>query len=213
MKRRTELPQSWLVAASITPFVACGPTSEADRLDHWGPIDGPFAVSEYFAPSGHMGDGETPGHIVVDVANDNCANRPPGARGDCYRFTYTPGNLLWAGVYWQYPANNWGTRPGRSTLPIFKSVKFYAATDTDGLSVQFITGGIQNPAFPYADQFRDGIFEKVGFDWKPFTIDVSFETTYDAVIGAFAWVTSYPTGTDPTGAPPTVLYLDDIVWE
>jgi hypothetical protein len=94
------------------PLVACGPSAEEDRAKA-GPIYGPFVVSEFFTPSGLMGDGAIPGRLTVDI-NKNCREpRPPGAQGDCYRFVYKPGDVKWAGAFWVTPANNWGTAPGR----------------------------------------------------------------------------------------------------
>jgi hypothetical protein len=103
------------------PLVACGPSDEADRAVA-GPIKGPFLVSNFFTPSGLMGDGATPGRVWVDI-NDHCKPRPAGAQGDCYRFTYIPGDVHWAGAYWVYPANNWGTTRGRPVIgPVDKGV-------------------------------------------------------------------------------------------
>jgi hypothetical protein len=96
------------------PLVACGPTDEEDRAKA-GPIVGPFVVSQYFTPSGFMGDGAVPGRLTVDV-NRNCKARPPGAQGDCYRFIYKPDTVKWAGAYWVFPANSWGTVPGRDII-------------------------------------------------------------------------------------------------
>jgi hypothetical protein len=159
-----------------------------------------------------MGDGATAGHIAADVG-EQCKERPLGAEGDCYRFTYMPGSLLWAGVYWAYPSNNWGSRPGRSMDAKWSRVRLFAAGSPSGFSVQFIAGGIQDRTLPYSDQFRVGSLpETVTTDWKQFSLDLA-DQTFDAVIGAFAWVTAYPEGTDPASAAPRVLYLDDIVWE
>jgi hypothetical protein len=93
-------------------LAGCGPSDEAERAKV-GPIEGPFVVSQFFTPSGLMGDGAVPGRLTVDI-NERCkVPRPPGAQGDCYRFVYQPGAVKWSGVYWVAPANNWGTSPGR----------------------------------------------------------------------------------------------------
>jgi hypothetical protein len=75
-----------------------------------------------------MGDGMLPGYILADVDED-CKARPGGALGNCYRFTYSVGEEKWAGVYWQHPANNWGSRPGRSIGTTFSGMKFTAAAE------------------------------------------------------------------------------------
>jgi hypothetical protein len=205
---------------------ACGPKSPIDSLGHTGPLTEPFPVSQFFSPSGHMGDGAVPGPLTLDI-NENCKERPPGARGDCYRFTYVPSVQLWAGVYWQYPSNNWGTQHGwpigqradeAGILPVFTTVKFKAASNVEfdsvgsALSAQFIVGGI-NGGFAYSDDFKFSIFKSdISTDWKDYSIDIS-GVPFSTVIGAFCWVTNYPMNTDPATAPVHILYLDDIVWE
>jgi hypothetical protein len=100
---------------STACLVACGPPAEEDRAKS-GPIEGPFVVSNFFTPSGLMGDGAVPGRLTVDV-NKNCKKpRPPGAQGDCYRFFYKPADIKWAGAFWVSPSNNWGTVPGRNLV-------------------------------------------------------------------------------------------------
>ncbi len=200
-----------LALAAAALLSGCGPSSEIDRLGEYGPLAGPFYVSSFFAPSGHMGDGQEPGHITADIG-EGCLPRPAGAGGDCYRFTYTPGEMLWSGVYWVHPANNWGSRPGRRVADKYTRVSFYAATDFDSLGVQFISGGISDPKLEFKDQYRVSTFETIGRDYQKYTLDVSAET-FDSVIGAFAWVTNYPAGTDWTTATPTVIYIDDLLWE
>ena len=218
--------------AFVSLLDACGPGSPLDRVGHTGPLDTSFAVSTFFSPSGYMGDGAVPGPLTADI-NENCKERPPGARGDCYRFTYVPSTMLWSGVYWQYPSNNWGTQagwplaqrvddggtlPGGGNLPIFTTVKFQAASNLEvdalgsALQVQFIVGGI-NGGFMYSDEFKFSKFTTdVSTKWNQYSIDIS-GIPFTTVIGGFCWVTNYPMFTDPTTAPVHVLYLDDIVWE
>jgi hypothetical protein len=151
---------------------ACGPPDEGSRLTHPGPVPGPFYVSDYFTPSGDMGDGQFAGNLITTF-NESCKERPQYAGGDCYRFDYHISSQRWAGVYWAFPSNSWGAYPGRSIigtvdlgngLRSFKSVTFYAAVDQatfnatcpldpttnlpttcsapSGLFVNFIAGGI-----------------------------------------------------------------------
>ncbi len=214
------------VCFAASALAACGPKSQVALLGHTGPLAEPFAVSEFFSPSGHMGDGAVPGPLTLDI-DENCKDRPPGARGDCYRFTYVPSTQLWAGVYWQYPSNNWGTEHGwpvaqradeAGVLPVFTTVKFMAASNVpadasgNALSVQFIVGGI-NGGFAFSDDFKFSTFKTdISTEWKAYSIDIS-GVPFSSVIGAFCWVTSYPSGSDPQALPAHVLYLDDIVWE
>jgi hypothetical protein len=192
--------------------IACGPNNEVERGTEYGPLRSPFAVSQHFAPSGHMGDGAEAGFVTAHVTNERCKPRLAGARGDCYTFSYVPGELLWAGVYWQHPANNWGSRPGRVLEPGATRVRFMAASNTPDLPVQFIAGGIRDRQKTFADRFRVTSFELLSTDWQEFTLDLSGQSV-ESVIGAFAWVATFPAGTDRATAEPILVHLDDVVWE
>jgi hypothetical protein len=157
---------------SVT-LVGCGPPDEANRAKT-GPINGPFIVSEYFTPSGFMGDGAQADPPLLTVAiNKSCKQpRPAGAQGDCYHYLYKVGNVKWAGSYWVYPSNSWGTIPGRRVvgpndlgpnpsggpeLRGYHQVRFYAAIDPlpKAPFLQYFAGGIDGrtatPPQPYWD--------------------------------------------------------------
>jgi len=235
-------PQVLLALLLSFAAVACGPPNAAAGLADVGPIEGPFLVSDYFTPSGYMGDGQFAGRITASI-NSNCKERPDNAQGDCYRFIYKPGDKLWAGVYWVYPSNSWGAYPGRWVSgPVdlgngqrgYNSVTFSVATDLplfqtdppqEPTSANFLAGGIDGaasvPPLPYADTTcLDGDCEPfkaqrgatLSTDWQTVTINLSGKPL-TSVIGAFAWVTSYPSNTDPTAVPPKVIYIDNLVWE
>ncbi len=150
--------------------VACGPPDEASRVTT-GAINGPFVVSNYFTPSGLMGDGAIPG-LLSEGINENCRTpRPPNAQGDCYHFLYHIGNVRWAGAYWVYPSNSWGAVPGRDLNPPldlgpdgkggelrgYNHVRFSVAIDPLPVppKFQYFVGGIEGsvsvPAQPYGD--------------------------------------------------------------
>src|SRR5262249_55622834 len=139
-----------------------------------GPINGPFLVSDYYVPSGLMGDGAYPGQLTLDI-NKNCKQpRPPGAQGDCYHFLYKVADVRWAGAFWVFPSNSWGSSPGRNVFgPVDKGpdprdpskhltgynyVRFYAATDylPNQPFVQYWAGRLDGrksmPPQPYYDR-------------------------------------------------------------
>jgi hypothetical protein len=97
-----------------------------------GPLTSSFAVSDYFAPSGYMGDGAYFGNLLGQT-NEGCKPRPDGARGNCYAFTYYPNAIdtdPWAGVFWVFPSNSWGASSGYAIdISKFSQVSFYAAVD------------------------------------------------------------------------------------
>lgn len=95
---------------------------------HAGPIEGDFAVSDYFSASGFMGDGETRG-FLTQQRDEDCPVRRAGALGSCFHFTYNVGDLGWSGVYFQYPANNWGTEEGREFNDDYVEASFDASAE------------------------------------------------------------------------------------
>jgi hypothetical protein len=201
---------------------ACGPEAGKPK----GPPEGPFAVSEYFAASGAMGDGATEGNLVTSE-NKNCKERPAGARGNCYAFDYTPNSILWAGVYWQYPANNWGADPGLPLPEGLTKISFQAAVleaPAGGERMKFAIGGIGVPPlpvdatdFPNDDQFKYEEFKYITTDWQAFEFmlppPIDPNLPIASLIGAFAWYANYPEGADFTTLAPKTIYIDDIYYE
>jgi hypothetical protein len=97
-----------------------------------GPLNETFPVSDFFAPSGYMGDGEFFGKLN-GTANEGCKPRVGLHRGNCYAFTYWPNDTdadPWAGVFWVFPANSWGSTSGHAIdIARFKQISFWAAVD------------------------------------------------------------------------------------
>jgi hypothetical protein len=137
MKKRTgpwgRLSVGVLAALTLGALGCLPELNDPDR----GPLTQTFAVSDYFAPSGFMGDGQYEGFMTMDV-NQNCKKRPAGAQGDCYHFRYymdPTSGFYWGGVYWVFPSNSWGSRPGYAFSPNnFKQVRFYAAVETPSIN-------------------------------------------------------------------------------
>jgi hypothetical protein len=172
------------------------------------PIDGPaddaritfpMAVDFYYAVSGYSGDGETPG-LVGET--QSCPVRAGQGRGNCHAFTYTPGSVGWAGVFWQYPANNWGTDLGRPVPAHAKSVSFYAWSDTGGEALTFGAGLKDFDAFNLTRP-------DVTLTSTPtrYTLSLDGVSYGDDVISAFFWSAA------GTGKERVAFYVDDIVWE
>lgn len=161
-----------LLLSSVT--LSCGAPSEEDRAVS-GPIKGPFVVSQHFTPSGLMGDGAIPDQVTVHINAPDCKKpRPPGAQGDCYHVLWNVKKAdVWAGIFWVFPSNNWGSVPGRQVIgPVDKGidattgkqlwgytrVRFYAAADKMPIKDPFFTywaGGLDGreakPPQPYYD--------------------------------------------------------------
>jgi len=195
-----------------------------------GPLTETFAVSDYYSPSGFMGDGANFRHLYADIG-ENCAPRPAGARGQCFTFTYfedtTMTGVGWAGVFWVFPGNNWGTRPGHAIdTTKFQSIHFYMSVEYPpeppdlvamGITPEppKVTYGIQHNGFANADIPSDAIFPKAGPTmtefWIPFP-DGNAVTTDDSLIGAFGWAIAYPNSAHNSGTP-VIVHVDDIVWD
>jgi hypothetical protein len=163
-----------------------------------------------FDPSGYMGDGgSSPGSVRMDT-NQCLLPRGPGAAGACYKVTYAPGPAGWAGVYWQYPKNNWGASKGRPVEAGARKLTFYAASRTDSLEIEIAAGGVN----PYLGdgEFQDGFRAQGKFmlstAWVKHTLAFDSTAAYAEVIGGFCW--SLPGG---TATQPLVFWLDDIKWE
>ncbi|MDX2021364.1 MAG: hypothetical protein SF187_14075 [Deltaproteobacteria bacterium] len=196
-----------LLAAGVC---ACGADEALTRVNHPGPLDETFAVSSFFTPSGYMGDGENLG-LLNGKVNEGCKARPTGAQGDCYVFEYRVGALGWAGVYWVYPANNWGSRPGRKVQGAgFKNVRLKAAVDPPGTTVNFVVGGIADPLLPHRDRVSATTSVKLSKDWTDVELDIAGQD-FSEVIGALAWSMAYPTALGDRGV--ARVYLDDVVWD
>ncbi len=195
-----------------------------------GPPKGPFAVSDYFAASGAMGDGATPPRLTINEKNSACKMpRPAGARGNCFAFAYDPSvmttvtppvdSVLWAGLYWQYPANNWGDEPGLPVPSGLTKVTFQAATGAASEMVEFAAGGMGYPPstdpnvpdHPHDDSFRAPL--KVGLNDQWIKLEIPLNASPSELIGAFTFALAYPPGTDLTTATPKTLYIDDLFYE
>ena len=168
-----------------------------------------------------MGDGATIG--VVNMVAAACPTRAPSAVGDCYKVTYTPPIAsTYAGVYWQYPGNNWGDYVGHNVRPGATRATVWAMGDAGGEQVAFKVGGIGlapdgsvDPSKPYHDSLLVSASPvTLTKQWQQFTVDfsgatyVGTATTYGEVLGGFAWIVNPPLASQV----PIVFYLDAIRW-
>jgi hypothetical protein len=157
----------------------------------------PLAVDSQFAASGYMGSGAQGG--ITD--DENCPNRPAAAVGKCHHFTLTKRTDAWGGVFWQYPAGNWG-ESGKGLLmqPTGTKVTFKAWGAAGGEKVKFLVG------IPSADGFEK-VLDTVTLTQTPtlYTVDLS-RVRYAEVVGGFGWAAD-------AGDAPVHFYVDDIQWQ
>ena len=137
--------------------------------------------------------------------------RGPHDGKTCIQVKYSgpvPGGVGWAGVYWQSPADNWGTVPGPTGYNLSRASRltFWVRGTTGSERVQFLVGGITGK---YGDSLQPAVKTPVltlSTTWRQVTIDLS-GTDLTHIIGGFGWVAS-ATG-PPDGA---TFYLDDITY-
>ena len=176
----------------------------------------PFVVDTVFVSSGFMGDGAMAGAIGMvpaktgDSTDCNGMRASTTAAGSCHAVTYTPpgsGGMGWGGVYWQYPANNWGTKAGFTVPAGAKKVTFQARGLHGGEKVNFLAGGIQGAGNAYTDSVKASVTVTLTNAWAPYQIDLSGQS-YTQVLGGFGW-TMVATDAAAGGA----FFVDDIEWQ
>ena len=156
----------------------------------------------HYTPSGWMGDY---GDLSIDDKNFTNPHGGTTSVKVIYNGKATQG-ARWAGMYWQNPPNNWGTRPGGYDLTGAKKVTFWARGDKGGERIEeFKIGGVTGE---YADSDIAGIGPVVlTADWQQFTIDLEGKDL-SSISGGFCW--SANLDSNPEGV---TFYLDDIRYE
>ena len=144
-----------------------------------------------------------------DIKVNEKFSKKPHSGNTCIQIVY--GNKAsqgarWAGVYWQNPPNNWGTRPGGFDLTGAKKLTFWARGEKGGERIEeFKIGGITGE---YADSDVAGIGPvKFGKDWQRYTIDLQGKDL-SSISGGFCWSTNLEV--NPEGV---TFYLDDIRYD
>ena len=159
------------------------------------------AMENHYIPSGFIGD-----YSSVQM-NVSCTETPKEGK-TCLKFNYTAKptqGMKWAGVYFQNPANNWGTQDGGYDITGAKKLKFAARGDKGGEIVEFKMGGINGTAYSDSDGASSGPITLTK-EWKEFEIDLQgHDLSY--IIGGFVWAARAED--NPDGA---VFYLDEIAY-
>jgi hypothetical protein len=146
------------------------------------------------------------------------------AVGNCHTVIYTPlapGTPIesppgataqgWAGVLWQYPANNWGTQSGYAIPAGAMKVTFMAKGAAGGEKVIFSVGGINGAAVPCDDPLSASASVVLTTTWSQYSIALT--TTYaPAVVTGFAFALANQGDAGSTG-PQVTFYVDDIQWQ
>jgi len=161
-----------------------------------------MARGNHYIPSGWMGD-------YGDIKIDEKYTTNPHSGTSCFKVVYNgkaAQGARWAGIFWQNPPNNWGTRPGGYDLTGAKKATFWARGDKGGERIEeFKVGGITGE---YADSDVAGIGPVVLTpEWQEFTIDLEGKDL-SSISGGFCWATNVDV--NPDGC---TFYLDEIKYE
>ncbi len=167
------------------------------------PASWPFYIykdaHDKFLPTGFMGDAASLTVLDTDFAS-------PGEGIQDIKITYSGvGTNGFAGIYWQSPANNWGTvSNGGFNLTGGKTLSFMAKSSVNGVKATFTAGGITGT---YGDTFKvQTTLLTLTNAWKTYTIDLTGRDL-SHVVGGFAFTLSKTD--NPTGA---TIFLDNIYY-
>lgn len=191
------------------------------------PLALPFFVNatSNFVKSGFMGDALA--SVTAAPSEKDSDGKCGGMRssatagGDCDTFKIAAAKATdqkWQGVFYQFPANNWGTLPGRTIAAGAKSVKFQARATREVAALFQI--GMCDPkddtkcvdefyAYPTTADMAGKV--KVGTEWAAVSVDISGKDYSAGVHGAFSWSISNEDLLADTSD--LTLYLDAIRWE
>jgi hypothetical protein len=160
------------------------------------------AKENHYVPSGWMGD-------FGDVKMNDQATGNPYSGTTCIEFVYTAKKSQgqgWAGVYWQNPPNNWGSKKGGFDLTGMTKLTFWARGAKGGEVIKScVIGGIKGT---YSDSavVEFGPIELTD-TWKEYTINLAGKDL-SYISGGMSWVTT--ADLNPEGA---TFYMDDIKFE
>jgi len=157
------------------------------------------ASDNHYIPSGFIGD-------YGDIRINDQYKTNPHSGETCIEFIYTAKKAQgqgWAGVYWQNPPNNWGSKKGGFDLSGMNKLTFWAKGAKGGEIIQkFMVGGIKGA---YSDSLTVETEPIIlTNDWKEYTINLAGKDL-SYVSGGFAWVATAES--NPEGM---TFYLDDI---
>jgi len=160
------------------------------------------SMNNHFIPSGWLGD-------YGDLKYDGACKEDPYLGDTCIKIVYTgkaSNGARWAGIYWQYPANNWGTIDKGYDLSKATKLTFWARGANGGERIEeFKVGGIMGE---FSDSDAAGIGPVIlNKDWTQYTIDLKGKDM-SYIIGGFCFATNVDV--NPDGA---TFYLDEIKYE
>lgn len=160
------------------------------------------AGGNVYFPSGWMGD------INALKYRGDCLDSPYLGL-TCIKIEFIPLGNNWAGIYWQYPENNWGDEPGYD-LSGATMLTFHVRGEMGGEKVEFFMAGVNQ--YGYTGPYRDPIQRKIPVTldntWQEYSIDLQ-GIDLQSIIGGFGFSTSAAMNRGQN----VTFYLDDIQYD
>ena len=159
---------------------------------------GEVDATDIFHPTGWIGDRDD--LKFAPSWPDPQSQQSQKLADTCIRIDYSArGPKGWAGIYWQYPEDNWGKLPGYD-LKGATELRFMARADQKA-KAEFMIGGIDNDSVNPPISTGNKTLTR---DWQEFNISLAKEDLRN-VIGGFFWTSSRDT--NPGGC---TIYLKRI---
>jgi len=156
----------------------------------------------HYIPSGWMGD-------YGDIGMDDKYMEAPHSGTTCIKVTYTAkksNGAGWAGVYWQNPANNWGSKKGGFDLTGMTKLTVWMKGAKGGEVIdKIMIGGIKG-TYPDTTEVSFGPIQLTS-EWKQYMINLAGKDV-SYISGGFGWVVN--ADSNPNGA---TFMIDDIQFE
>ncbi len=160
------------------------------------------SANKYVA-SGFMPDGKC---VAIDDAwQENCQEGRSCIKAEFNRDCATS-HMIWAGVYWLHPANNWGESKGGYDLTGASKLTFWARGEKGGEVLVFKAGGVGiGQQYPDSDAVASDPITLTK-DWMEYSIDLTGKNL-SRITGGFAWI-----GSAKDNPQNITFYLDDIYY-
>lgn len=157
----------------------------------------------HYTPSGFMPDGKC--LVFNDRWTENCHSG-----STCLKVVYdvecSKQGPRWAGIFWQNPPGNWGSRKGGFNLVGATRLTFWARGEKGGERIEEIKMGGITGDYPDTDVASIGPVILTP-EWREYTIDLrGKDLSY--ISGGFSWSTN--TDVNPESC---TFYIDDIRYE
>lgn len=193
-----------LISLAVSPLLAqdTSATPEKSAKDYFQVYKDKYDMKNHYISSGWMGD-------YGDIAIDEGWSGNPHSGKTCIKLSYSAKGSQgagWMGVYWQNPANNWGSMSGGYDLSKYSKLTFWARGEKGGEILSEVKVGGITGAYPDSDSTAIGPITLTD-EWKEYEIDLK-GMDLSSISGGFE--ISATARDNPEGF---AVYLDDIKYE